>query len=225
MPPALFFDLDGTLSATYNLMRATWLEVLRPHGIDVDFKFYQDHIRGRANTEVVAALLPRLSAAERRRLCETEAASYRARTRLATPFTGLTGFMEAGRERGCPIALVTNAPRADAGNSLEPLGLSEAFDSMTFAAEIGAHKPDPAPYRAALQQLGIAGSQGMAFEDSPRGVTAATRAGIPVIGLVTTHHPAELREAGAALVVGDFADPALYHVLARPEMLREGRRR
>lgn len=52
-------------------------------------------------------------------------------------------------------------------------------------------------------------------------MTAATRAGIPVIALVTTHHPAELRDAGAALVVGDFADPILYDVLEQPEILRQ----
>lgn len=35
MTQVLFFDLDGTLSDTHELARATWLEVLRPHGTRV----------------------------------------------------------------------------------------------------------------------------------------------------------------------------------------------
>lgn len=219
MTRVLFFDLDGTLSNTHDLARATWLEVLRPHGIDVDFEFYQQRIRGRTNDEIMAAILPRLSEDERQRLSATRLSSYQDRVRRAAPLPGLPQFMDAARERGYRIALVTNAPRENSYQSLNPLGLSSAFDPMVFADEAGAHKPDPAPYNSALQQLDLAPGLGIAFEDSPTGVTSATRAGIPVIALVTTHHPRELREAGAALVVGDFADPALYEVLDRPEIL------
>lgn len=221
MTHVLFFDLDGTLSDTHELARATWLEVLRPHGIDVDFNFYQDNIRGKTNDEVVEALLPFLEPDRRRQLCQTEANSYRDRVRRAAPLPGLTDFMNAARKRSYRLALVTNAPRSSSYESLYPLGLDEAFDPMVFADEAGAHKPDPAPYRAALQQLDMSADCGIAFEDSPKGVTAATRAGIPVIALVTTHHPADLRDAGAALVVGDFADPVLYDVLEQPEILRQ----
>lgn len=221
MSHVLFFDLDGTLSDTHDLARATWLEVLRPHGIDVDFAFYQEHIRGRTNDEVVAALLPSLDPEDRRTLCKTEAHSYQDRVRRAAPLPGLTDFLNAAREHSFRIALVTNAPRSSSFESLRPLGLDKAFEPMVFADETGAHKPDPAPYRVALQQLGVSGDRGIAFEDSPKGVTAAAGAGISVIGLVTTHHPAELRDAGAALVVGDFADPVLYQVLDEPDVLRQ----
>lgn len=215
----LFFDLDGTLSDTHDLARATWLEVLRPYGIDVDVRFYQSNIRGRPNDDIVQAVLPSLTPEERRRVCKTQAHAYRDRVRRAAALPGLSDFMDAARARSYRLALVTNAPRSSSFESLHPLGLEDAFDPMVFADEAGAHKPDPAPYRDALQQLGIAGERGIAFEDSPTGVTAATRAGIPVIALVTTNHPAELREAGAALVVGDFADPVLYDVLAEPDIL------
>lgn len=221
MSHALFFDLDGTLSDTHDLARATWLEILRPYGIDVDFNFYHDHIRDRTSAEVVQALLPALDENERQRLCETEAYSYRDRVRRAAALPGLVDFMDKARERAFRIALVTNAPRESSFESLHPLGLEHAFDPMVFADEAGAHKPDPAAYRSALQQLDMAAGQGIAFEDSPTGVIAASHAGIPVIALVTTNHPAELRAAGAALVVGDFADPILYDVLERPGILGE----
>ncbi len=113
------------------------------------------------------------------------------------------------------IGLVTNAPAEDARESLEALGLTDAFDPMVFAEEAGAEKPDPAPYSFALETLGVSAGETLAFEDSPKGVKSAVEAGVPVVGLVSTHAPKELRGAGAELVIGDFADPAVYHRLGR----------
>lgn len=224
MAHALLFDLDGTLSDTHDLSRATWLEVLRPYGIDVDFRFYQDHIRGRSQHEILDALVPDLPAGERQALAECERFRYRDRTRRAAPLPGVSDFMTLARDRGFRLALVTNAPREDAFVSLEPLGLGDVFDPMVFSDEVGAIKPDPAPYRAALTRMGIDPGDAIAFEDSPRGVASARRAGLTVVALVTTHHPEELREAGAALVIGDFTDTALSPVLNDPACRVEGQR-
>ena len=46
---ALLFDLDGTLAETDSLHLPTWVDVLRPHGIEVDEEFYRDNISGRSN--------------------------------------------------------------------------------------------------------------------------------------------------------------------------------
>lgn len=221
MSDVLFFDLDGTLSDTHNLARASWLEVLRPHGIDVDFRFYQDHIRGQSNDVVINTLLPFLDTEQNRQLRESQTKSYRNRVRRAAALPGLRDFLDAARQRSYRLALVTNAPRSSSFESLHPLGLGDTFETMVFAEEVGAGKPDAAPYRAALQLLDVAADRAIAFEDSPEGVTAATGAGISVIALATTHHPADLRAAGAALVVGDFADPVLSDVLEQPDMLRD----
>lgn len=222
MPHALLFDLDGTLSDTHDLSRATWLEVLRPYGIDVDFRFYQDHIRGRSQPDILEVLLPDLAADERQALGARERRRYRDRTRRAAPLPGVSDFMALAREHGFRLALVTNAPRHDAFVSLEPLGLVNVFEPMVFADEVEASKPDPAPYRAALARMGIEAGQAIAFEDSPRGVRSARSAGLTVIALVTTHHPRDLRAAGAALVIGDFTDTALDSVLNDPASLGDG---
>lgn len=219
MSHALLFDLDGTLSDTHDLSRATWLEVLRPYGVDVDFNFYQEHIRGRSQADIIDALLPDLEPDERLELAERERRRYRDRTRRAAPLPGVSDFMTLARERGFKLALVTNAPRGDAFVSLEPLGLAHAFEPMVFADEVGVAKPHPAPYNTALSKLCLAPGQAIAFEDSPRGVSSARRAGLTVIALVTTHHPDDLRDAGAALVIGDFTDTALTAVLDEPDNL------
>lgn len=80
---------------------------------------------------------------------------------------------------------------------------------MVFAEEAGAEKPDPAPYREALDRLGASPGETLAFEDSPKGVKSAVEAGVPMVGLASTHAPQELREAGAEFVVGN-SDSAVY---------------
>ncbi|SHF29267.1 Haloacid dehalogenase superfamily, subfamily IA, variant 2 with 3rd motif like haloacid dehalogenase/haloacid dehalogenase superfamily, subfamily IA, variant 3 with third motif having DD or ED [Modicisalibacter ilicicola DSM 19980] len=219
MIDVLFFDLDGTLSDTHGLARATWLEVLRPHGIDVDFEFYQENIRGLPHDEALENILPRLEERERSDLLDTQDSYYRNRLSATGPLPGLIPFLDRAGEKGYRLALVSNAPREIADEILHALGLEGQFDAKVFAEDAGVTKPDPAVYRLALERLGVAPDQGLAFEDSPKGVTAAIDAGLTVIAMATTHHPAELRDAGASLVVGDFVDAALDDMLERPEPL------
>lgn len=214
-PKVLLFDLDGTVINTYAIHLANWLEVLRPHGIDVDMDLFNESLDGgRSSEEVVDELLPDLSGEEKEELLEREAEGYQNRISEAGVIAGLHRLLEEGRNRGLRLALVSNATKEDARKSLEALGLADAFDLMVFAEDVGAKKPDPTPYEAALERLGVRAREALAFEDSPSGTGGAVNAGIPVVGVVsTTHAPNELREAGAEFVVGDFADRALYERL------------
>ena len=215
-PKVLLFDLDGTISDTHAIHLANWLEVLRPHGIDVDMGLYKESLKGRSNEEVVDELLPDLAGEEKEELLEREAEGYRYRMAEAGAIAGLRRLLEEGRDRGLGLALVSNAPKEDARRSLEALGLDDAFDLMVFAEDVGAKKPDPAPYEAALERLGFRAQEAPAFDDSPSGAGGAMNAGTRVVGIVsTTHAPDELREAGAEFVVGDFVDRAVQERLDR----------
>lgn len=55
----------------------------------------------------------------------------------------------------------------------------------------------------------------LAFEDSIPGLTAAVKAGIFTVGLVTSQRRETLLAAGAHLVIEDFNDPQLWAVIDR----------
>ncbi|MGF1471771.1 MAG: HAD family hydrolase [Rubrobacteraceae bacterium] len=213
MIKALFFDLDGTISDTDAVHLANWLELLRPHGIDVDMNLYKGYLSSGSSREIIEELLPGLSQEQKNELVEREASGYRNRLTQTGPITGLRAFLEEARDRGLSVVLVSNATKEDARNSLEGLGLKGTFEPTIFAEDVGVEKPAPDPYVAALEELGISPEEALAFEDSPSGIGGAVEAGIPVVGLSSTHGPNELREAGAEFVVGDFADQALYDKL------------
>jgi HAD superfamily hydrolase (TIGR01509 family) len=212
---ALLFDLDGTLAETDSLHLPTWVDVLRPYGIEVDEEFYKARISGRSNSKIVEDLLPDLSAEDGRDLAEAKEASFRERAGELEPLPGLLDFMEEAKDRGFSLALVTNAPEENVEAILLALDLGVFFDEVVLSDEVGPVKPDPAPYKAALEKLGIGPEEALAFEDSTSGIASAVGAGIPTVGMASTQAAETLEEAGAFVVAEDFADPKLRELLSR----------
>ena len=214
MLKALLFDLDGTLAETDSVHYPTWAELLRPHGYDVDRAFFQEKISGRLNPDIVADLLPDLSEEEGRAMIEAKEADFRERAATLKPLPGLIEFVERGRALGLRVALVTNAPKENVLAVLGALGLDEAFETVVLADEVGIGKPDPAPYRAALDALNVGSEEALVFEGSPSGIASSVGAGIPTVGVASTHDPGKLGRLGVALVIQDFADPGLQAFIA-----------
>ncbi len=97
---------------------------------------------------------------------------------------GAREVLAALRERGTPIALVSNSPVAFVRRSLQLAGFEEIFDVVLSAHEVERPKPAPDPYLEACRRLGVEpGPAVIALEDSPSGVAAAVAAGLTVIGV------------------------------------------
>jgi HAD superfamily hydrolase (TIGR01509 family) len=212
---ALLFDLDGTLAETDSLHLPTWVDVLGPYGIEVDERFYKDSLSGRSNSKIVQDLLPCLSAEEGRKLADVKEASFRERAHELEPLPGLLDFMKEGKSRGISLALVTNAPEENVEAIVLALELKEFFDEVVLSDEVGPVKPDPAPYKAALDKLGISPEKALAFEDSTSGISSSVAAGIPTVGIASTQEPETLEEAGAFMAAKDFTGPEIRRLLDR----------
>jgi len=210
----LLFDLDGTLAVTDPLHYQAWRATLLEHDVAIDEAAYQARICGRQNPAIVRGLLPALPDAEARALIDRKEARFRAAATALTPLPGLYALLDLARARALRLGLVTNAPRENAAHMLAALGLAGAFESVVLGDEVAIGKPDPTPYRVALEALGLDAAEAIAFEDSPSGIRSSRGAGIPTVGVLSTHPPEELLAAGAALVVPDFAAEALCDYLA-----------
>ncbi|MBA2713414.1 MAG: HAD family phosphatase [Rubrobacteraceae bacterium] len=210
---ALLFDLDGTLADTDSVHLPTWVDVLEPYGVEVDEEFYKESISGRTTGEIVSALLPDLTDEENRSVGDAKEASFRERASDLEPLPGLADFVERGRERGMWIALVTNAPEENVEAILPALKLRDFFDAVVLADEVEAVKPDPAPYRAALEKIGLAPEEALAFEDSVSGISSSVAAGIPTVGITSSQAPERLLTAGAFMTADDFTNPQLLALI------------
>jgi HAD superfamily hydrolase (TIGR01509 family) len=206
---ALLFDLDGTLAETDSLHLPTWVDALQPYGVEVDEEFYRDRISGRSTAEIVRELLPDLTDEQGRSIGEAKEASFRERASELEPLPGLVDFVIQGRELGMRIALVTNAPEENVETILLALKLRDFFDVVVLADEVEAVKPDPAPYRAALEKISVPAEVALAFEDSVSGIFSSVAAGIPTVGIASSQDPEKLLGAGAFVTAQDFTDPRL----------------
>ena len=68
------------------------------------------------------------------------------------------------RERGVRTALVSNCSH-NTRAVVRRLGLDEEFDAVILSFEVGAQKPQPAIYRAALERVGVADPSRAVFVD------------------------------------------------------------
>lgn len=70
---------------------------------------------------------------------------------------GAKAAVVAARDHG-PVALVTNGGRETQTTKLEALGIADAFDATVFCDPANGvpTKPDPTPFRTAVEEIGVA---------------------------------------------------------------------
>ena len=215
MLEALLFDLDGTLADTDTLHLLALQQLLLEEGRVFTEAEFDAHVSGRANADMCRYLFPDRSLAEHQAFADRKEARFRALSPTLQPTAGLERLLGYAEQRRIGMAVVTNAPRANAVHMLAALGLAKRFEHVLVAEELARAKPDPLPYQTGLECLRAPAENALAFEDSVPGVTAASRAGIYTVGLSTSQPEQVLKAAGAQLVVADFADERLWQLIER----------
>lgn len=181
---AILWDMDGTLVDTEHLV---W-EVIRSAfqeaaGIALPDDLFSRLIgQSEADFYRGMAQLYSLGDADVSRIRDAFNRDYLPRLARVAP---LPGAVQRVREFAAkaPQALVTGSTSAQAGTVLAALKLADAFRHVVACDTYSRGKPDPEPFLAAAQRLGVDPSRCVAIEDSPSGVTAARRAGVKVVGI------------------------------------------
>lgn len=125
----------------------------------------------------------------------------------ATP--GAAELLQKCREAGYTVVLVTSGTQQDLDWMLPLIGGRDAVDEIVTSDDIEEGKPDPDPFEAGASKAGLDTADCVIVGDAQWDMKAATRAGIPAIGVTCGGIDAEsLRKAGAAEVYDDPADLA-----------------
>jgi HAD superfamily hydrolase (TIGR01509 family) len=123
------------------------------------------------------------------------------------PIPGILETLRALKKRKC-VASSSRLERVRA--SLEITGLLGCFEPHLFSAfDVPRGKPAPDIFLHAAARMGVATSECIVIEDSPRGVEAAVAAGMPAIGFAGARHATpelgrSLIAAGARSVITDM---------------------
>jgi phosphoglycolate phosphatase len=99
----------------------------------------------------------------------------------SAPFPGVLEALERLRGAGLRLACVTNKAAAFTTPLLEKSGLAPFFDAVVTADQVGARKPQPAPYLHACHLLGVAPGESAVIGDSANDAQAARAAGCRVL--------------------------------------------
>jgi beta-phosphoglucomutase family hydrolase len=210
----MIFDMDGVLIDSNPLHREAWETYSRHYGIEMDRGMHR-RMYGRRNDEIVREFFgPKLSDEEVAAHGAAKEALYRemmASSVERSLVPGVHRFLAS--HAGWPIALASNAERANIDFLLDRSGLRRFFPFVVDGHQVADPKPDPEIFLRASELLGIAPADCIVFEDSEAGVAAALSAGMRTVGVSTTH--TEL--AGVHLLIPDFNAPALESWLAVQE--------
>jgi HAD superfamily hydrolase (TIGR01509 family) len=120
---------------------------------------------------------------------------------------GLTEFLAAAHARGIALAIGSAAIPFNIDFVVDGLELRSYFPTIVSADDVTLSKPHPETFLKAAQLLGVAPADCLVFEDVPKGVEAAARAGMDAVVLTTTHPASDF--AGLANVrhfAPDFTD-------------------
>lgn len=210
---SLLFDLDGTLANTDELHFGAFQVLLGERGRSITIETYQARIMGATNDVIMREFFPDVPESEHRALADRKEALFRASVTHLKPTAGALEVFEWARSRGVPIAVVTNAPRANAELMLNGLELADRIDALVIGDELARGKPDPLPYLIGLERLGGVAERALAFEDSLSGIRAASAAGIYTFGMRTALPTQTLLDAGANDIIDDFTAPSLWRML------------
>lgn len=174
----LFLDLDGTLADSLPLMREVYESFLARFGCrgsDHEFEF----LNGPPLPQLVACLRQSHALeAPIEDLLETYCALLDDGYLSVAPAAGAAALLDVASERGWTAAVVTSNSARRTERWLERQGLKRYIAAIVGGDAEARGKPDPAPYRLALQRCGCNAAGSLAVEDSRAGASAAVSAGL-----------------------------------------------
>ncbi|MCS6996245.1 MAG: HAD-IA family hydrolase [Casimicrobiaceae bacterium] len=186
----VLFDLDGTLIETAPEIQDAVNDTLEALGLEpVDLETVVRWI-GHGTRELLVSALASRRALEREAVALAEdfdavqalyASHYRARCGTRSrPYEGMRETIEALRDAGIRVAILTNKEARYTQAVLEAHRLEDAFDLVIAGDTLPRKKPDPAGIDFARERFGVGRERTLLVGDSAIDVAAARHAGVAV---------------------------------------------
>ena len=233
---AVLFDLDGVLTPTAALHARCWKQTFDaflddwghstgtcPEPFDAE-RDYLAHVDGKLREDGVRDFLRARGIAAPEAGAETLVGAWSVQeigmrkqalveralsAGCMDAYPGSVAWVRDLRDAGIRTAVVSSSTNATA--VLRAAGIHAHFDAIVDGRDVErlglSGKPSPDGFLEAARRLAVAPSRAVVVEDALAGVAAGRAGGFGlVIGVARSAAPAELRCAGADLVVADLAE-------------------
>lgn len=212
---AFLFDLNGTMIDDMQYHIGAWHRILNELGAGISLERMKEECYGK-NDELLERIFPgRFTEAEKKSMSLEKEKQYqrdfRPHLRL---LPGLDRFLAEAHARGIPMAIGSAAIMFNIDFVLDNLGIRHYFRALVSADDVRNSKPDPETFILCAERLGADPARCIVFEDAPKGVEAASRAGMQAVVISTLHTPGEFSGFDNVLfAVNDFAGEKLRTLL------------
>jgi beta-phosphoglucomutase len=214
---AFLFDLNGTMIDDMHYHLDVWFDVITK---DLGAQLTRDEVRSQMygkNDEVLIRIFgeekfkefdfPAISQAKEERYQKV----YRPYLDL---LPGLFPFLAQAQDKQIKMAIGSAAPPFNINFVLDNLDLRHYFKAVVSGDDVVESKPHPEVFLKAAKLLEVDPSSCIVFEDAPKGVEAAAKAGMKSVVVTTMHNEAEFAAYNNILFfIKDFTDPRIASLL------------
>lgn len=187
MHKGLLFDLDGVIVDTAKYHYLAWKQLAKE--LEIDFTHEDnERLKGVSRNRSFEIILEiggvSMPLAEQEEYCSRKNAVYLEYIEKLTKeeiLPGVVDFLLDAKDKGYKVAL--GSASKNSVFILERLGIIELFDVIVDGTKVSKAKPDPEVFTKGAEELGLAYSECIVFEDATAGVEAAHLAGMKAIGI------------------------------------------
>ncbi len=212
---AAIFDMDGTLIDNTPYHFKSWQALFKKYGKgELSKKTYYTEISGVPIMETLRRVFgnDHDEAGLKELLNEKEAFYRKEYAPYLVPINGLENFLTELKDAGVKMAMATSATVEDIDFIMDHVPVRQDFVQIVNSSMVSKPKPDPQIFLKAAEQINMAPSNCVVFEDSLAGIKAANSAGMKVVG-ITTGHPAEDLHP-VDLVINDYSELTVQKLAA-----------
>lgn len=188
---AFLFDLDGTLIDTMHWHFKTWEVVVTELGSPLRGDALMKELYGNG-AELMHRLVPHktFTEEEARKIVDEKEARYRnLYGHNITVLEGAREFLEDALQKNIPMGIGTASNQANIDFALDFLDLRKYLNAIIGADDVQMSKPHPETWLKLAEALNTEPAHCIVFEDAPKGIEAAQKAGMKAIA-ITGHYSA-----------------------------------
>jgi pyrophosphatase PpaX len=178
--PVVLFDLDGTVVDSGAIILASMRHATR---IVLGRDFSDDELLVNVGGPGLEAQMEALGPGRSAELVRVYREHNEPLHETLEGFDGIETTLEALRDRGQRLGIVTAKRRATVDLAFTQLPLAHLFETIVGGDETERHKPDPAPLQLALERLAADPRDAAYVGDSPYDMQAARGAGLFAVGV------------------------------------------
>jgi beta-phosphoglucomutase len=208
---AFLFDLNGTMIDDMQYHIKAWHGILNELGANISMERMKEECYGK-NDELLERMFPgRFTEEEKQTMSLEKEKQYQQQFKpYLKLLPGLQEFLQRAHQQNKKMAIGSAAIMFNIDFVLDNLHIRDHFSALVSADDVSVSKPDPETFLKCAERLQVQPADCIVFEDSPKGVESAKRAGMKAVVLTTMHEEHEFANNDHVLLfIKDFTDERL----------------